>query len=239
MRVTCSYRVGVLVWACMCGSSASADLIVDDFTQGAVYLLARSPHFGGPPYAERLETGLAPQNTLNGRRLTWVAAGQDADPAIAELRHPAMWFNIDNDEGRGGLKYPGLGGLDLTRAGSLDRLALELDYLRPGEAGQYVSAVVTLRDTFGRERALSQTLGRDVAGVGWVGFSGTYGFALDAWAPVDLRSIADIELRFWGGPAFHDWFALSGLAIVPEPGGLLAGMVLGLRAWGWRGRSRA
>ena len=224
----------VLVTFGVAGAAGHASLTIDNFRAGAVHLIAHNEPGQHGTYADLLESGLPAGDTINGRRLTWVEAGQDSDPAIAQSVPAAMRFQLDNDECRGGLKYLGLGGVDLTQGGFADRIDFEINYEHNGSESTVV-AILTVRDTLARTQELSQEIAAHLPGGGLVGYSGTYGFNLVDCAPVDMTHLQDIELRFSGGARYFGQFDVGSIAAVPEPASLvMLGLLAIRRSRNWR-----
>jgi len=198
----------------MSGLSAKA-LTIDNFSEGAVDIVAD----GAPPnfaeYVEVSETGLTASNTIGGSRLTWVQDGVDFDPATAELIGGVMRMEIDNDENQSGLSYRGLGGIALPS--SMGRIAIDILYsVGPPRIFGGVELTVTLLDTVGGSGQIRAFL----ADAGHMNVSGTYELPFDAalHAAVDLSSIERIDLSFRGDADYDNPFEIDNIRAIPEPG---------------------
>ncbi len=217
-----------VILTALVAAPACASLIIDDFSQGAVDLFVQNLPGQAFVYQQSVETGLDPAHTIGGQRLTWVQTGLDSDPAAARLQSAGMWFRLDNDDTRAGLKYLGLGGVDLTGGGQLNRLAFDGAYDQHGIDGYYAAVAIQLRDAAGHAQLASLLLDQHVAGVGDLGVDGNYGLPLTDWGIVDLRHIQDIEFTFAGGVMFSGWFSMANIAVVPEPASLMSLILLSI-----------
>lgn len=229
-----SFLLAVFTIAIWSPAGMGAEIVIDNFDEGATYLFAQNDLYGGPQQAESLETGLLAQNTIGGKRLTWVEAGLDEDPAIAELTlaSGSMRFTLDNDEAHGGLTYDDLGGVDLTGGMTGEDLLFDIVYANSGSSSTVV-VELDLFDGAGQTAHLSQEIGDWLFG----GYSGTYGFALDGGvsSQVDLLDIDDIRFTFWGGVDYWGTVSIDNIRVTPEPVGIV---LLGLGAFVVRSRSR-